>query len=173
EATHPHRRGGGAELGHVIVDIDGPECACGSRGCLEALASGTAIGRAGAEAGRLRPDSALGRALAAGQEVTGPLVTELAHDGDEVAREVLAGVGRRLGAGIVGIVNVFEPEVVVVGGGAIAAGDLLLDPAREVVAELALEPARGRVRIAAAELGDAAGMVGAAVLAQERVGAPS
>lgn len=161
--------GAGAELGHVVVDIDGPQCqgGCPGRGCLEAVASGTAIGREGAEAGRRDPDSALGRALADGREMTAALVTELAHDGDEAARRVLELVGRRLGAGITSLVNVFNPEVVVVGGGVAAAGDLLLGPAREVVAERALRPGRELVRIVPAHFGAESGMIGAAVLALE------
>ncbi len=78
-------RGGGAELGHMVVDMDGPPCqgGCPNRGCLEALASGPAIGREGAAAGAAAPESALGRAVAEGREITGAFVTELAHDGDE------------------------------------------------------------------------------------------
>jgi glucokinase len=160
----------GAELGHMVVDLDGPDCqgACPGRGCLEVLASGTAIGAAAREAAREKPDSALGQRLAAGRDITGPLVTELAHDGDDLAREVLAAVGRRLGAGLTSIVNALNPEVLVVGGGAMAAGDLLLEPARAVVAERALPPARQAVRIVPAHFGDESGMLGAALLALER-----
>ena len=162
-------RGGGAELGHVVVDMDGPQCqgGCPNRGCLEALASGTAIGREGAAAGAAAPESALGRALAEGRAITGAFVTELAHDGDPDARAVLARVGRWLGAGVSGLVNAFQPEVVVIGGGAIAAGELLLGPAREEVALRALPPLRDGVRIVAAELGAEAGLVGAGILALE------
>jgi glucokinase len=92
-------------------------------------------------------------------------VTELAHDGDEVARAVLAEIGRRLGYGLVGVVNVFNPELIVIGGGAIAAGELLLEPARAVVAERALPPARDDVRIAPTHFGDESGMLGAALMA--------
>jgi glucokinase len=92
-------------------------------------------------------------------------VTELAHDGDEAARAVLTEVGRRLGYGLVGVVNVFNPEVIVIGGGAIAAGELLLGPAREVVAERALPPARETVSIVPTHFGDESGMLGAALLA--------
>jgi len=157
------------ELGHMVVDIDGPDCqgACPGRGCLEVLASGTSIGAAGEQAARTEPTSELGRRLAAGREITGGLVTELAHDGDLVARSALEDVGRRLGAGIVSVVNVFNPEVVVVGGGAVAAGDLLLEPARRVVAERALPPSRELVRIVPAHFGDESGMLGAALLALE------
>lgn len=161
--------GGAAELGHVTVDIDGPPCqgSCPNRGCLEALASGTALGHAGELAAAADPGSALGRALAQGVPITGELVTDLARDGDPDARAVVALIGRRLGAGLVGIVNSFNPEVVVIGGGASAAGDLLLDPAREVVAECALRPSRDQVRIEVARLGEEAGLIGAAVFARE------
>jgi glucokinase len=80
---------------------------------------------------------------------------------------VLDLIGRRLGAGIVGLVNALNPEVVVVGGGVVAAGDLLLGPARQVVAERALRPSRDQVRIVPARFGDEAGMLGAALLALE------
>jgi glucokinase len=92
-------------------------------------------------------------------------VTELAHDGDPAAIEVIALIGKRLGVAITSFVNIFNPEVVVIGGGVIAAGDLLLEPARSVVAERALPPSRDVVRIVAARFGVEAGMVGAAALA--------
>jgi glucokinase len=157
--------GAGAELGHIVVNPDGPECPgdCPGRGCLEAYASGNAIGRAGEEAARRAPESALGKALAAGREITGGLVTELAHDGDEAAIEVLADAGRWLGLGIVSLVNALNPELVIVGGGAGAAGELLLRPAREVVAERALPPNGELARIVPAEFGSEAGMIGAAL----------
>jgi glucokinase len=159
--------GFGGELGHVVVDYDGPDCqgACPGRGCLEVLASGTTIGLEGQAVARARPTSELGRRLAAGRDITGPLVTELAHSGDESARAVLDAVGRRLGAGLAGLINAFNPEVVVIGGGAVAAGDLLLDPAREVVAERALPPAARAARIVPAHFGDESGMLGAALFA--------
>ena len=160
-------RGVGAEVGHMVVDLHGPDCqgACPGRGCLEVMASGSAIGREGVAAARRAPSSALGRRLADGREITGGIVTELAHDGDEAARSVLAEIGRRLGYGLTGVVNVFNPEVIVIGGGAIAAGELGLSPARAVVLERALPPARETVRIVPAHFGDESGMLGAALLA--------
>ena len=159
--------GAGAEIGHMVVDLHGPECQgdCPGRGCLEVLASGTAMGVAGADAARANPDSPLGRRLAEAGEITGALVTELAHDGDPLARGVLEEIGRRLGAGLTSVVNIFNPEVVVLGGGALAAGELLLAPAREVVERRALPPAAQQVRIVAARFGDESGMLGAALLA--------
>lgn len=134
--------GGAAEIGHMTVDLDGPKCPgnCPNWGCLEAVVSGAAIGRLGAEVALEQPGSALGRARAQGREITGQVVTELAQEGDEAAMGILDHAGRMLGVGIVNVVNIFNPEVVIVGGGAIAAGELLLQPAREVVAERALDP---------------------------------
>jgi glucokinase len=163
--------GAASELGHIVVDPDGPECPgdCPGRGCLEAFASGNAIGRAGEEAARNAPASSLGKALAQGREITGGLVTELAHDGDEQAIEILAEAGRWLGLGLVTLVNALNPELVIVGGGAGQAGDLLLGPAREVLAERGLPPNRELVKVAGAHFGSEAGMIGAAITALDLV----
>jgi glucokinase len=162
--------GAAGELGHVTVDIDGPPCQgnCPNRGCLEVMASGTAIGREGERVARELPASALGRALAQGLPVTGEFVADLAVRGDLEAQGVLDLVGRRLGAGLVGIVNTFNPDVVVIGGGASRAGEMLLEPARRVVAACALRPSRDTARIVAAGLGEDAGMIGAALFARSR-----
>jgi glucokinase len=161
--------GAAAEIGHMTIDHHGPPCqgTCPGRGCLEVMASGTAIGREGTDAGLREPESALGRAVAQRGMVSGEEVTALAVTGDPVACLVMAAIGRHLGAGIASIVNIFEPEVVVVGGGAAAAGDLLLDPARQIVAQRALRPSRDHVRIVPAALGEGAGMIGAALFALE------
>ena len=165
-------RGMAAELGHIPVERDGPPCGpgCPARGCLEAVASGTAMAREALAAARGRPRSGLGRALAGGLEITGALCVELAHDGDPAARAVVAEVGRGLGVGIAGLVNVFDPEVIVVGGGVMAAGELLLGPAREVAAARALPPLGSLVRVEPARFGAESGMVGAAALALEGLG---
>ncbi|MEA2285944.1 MAG: glucokinase [Solirubrobacteraceae bacterium] len=161
--------GAAGELGHISIERQGPPCPgnCPNRGCLEAFVSGPALAAAGGRAAEAEPGSGLGQALAGGREIMGPLVTELAHDGDAVAREVLAGLGRDLGVGIVSLVNIFNPEVVVIGGGLVAAGDFLLEPARATVAERAVVPARDQVRIVAARFGDESGMLGAAAMAFE------
>jgi glucokinase len=170
--------GAAAELGHVVIDMNGPPCQgnCPNHGCVESLASGTALAREALRLARERPESGLGRALADGRELAGPLVTELAHDGDAAAIEVLELIGSNLGVAIASFVNIFNPEVVVIGGGVIAAGELLLEPVRRTVAARALPPSRDEVRIVAAQFGVEAGMVGAAALAfdglRERTGAP-
>jgi glucokinase len=159
--------GAGAELGHMVIDMDGPRCQgnCPNRGCVEALASGTALAREARRIATERPDSALARTLRGGRELAGPIVTELAHDGDSAAIDVLKLIGSRLGVAIASLVNIFNPQVVVIGGGVIGAGELLLGPAREVVAQRALRPSRDEVRIVAARFGVEAGMIGAAALA--------
>ncbi len=164
--------GSAGELGHMVIDQDGPRCqgTCPSRGCLEALASGSALGRDALAAAHAHPESGLGRALADGRGITGALVTELAHAGDPTAIAVVRRVGEFLGVGIASLANVFNPSVVVIGGGVIAAGELLLEPAREVLAQRALSPSRECASIVAAHFGAESGMLGAAVLAWEAVG---
>jgi glucokinase len=156
-------------MGHMVVDIDGPPCHsnCPNYGCLETVCSGTALVRVASVAVARRPDTPLGRALEEGRELTGPLITELARAGDPVATDAIALIGRRLGVGLVSLVNIFNPQIVVIGGGVSAAGDLLLDPARALVRERALAPGRDMVRIETAVFGAEAGLVGAALAARE------
>ncbi len=159
--------GAGAELGHTVIDVDGPRCQgnCRGYGCVETLASGTALGREGRAAAEKAPDSALGAMLADGVEIDGKAVTEAALSGDPTARAVFDLVGKRLGVALTSFANIFEPEVIVIGGGVIAAGDLLLDPARRELEARALPP-MNRTPVVAAELGSDAGMIGAAALAR-------
>jgi glucokinase len=159
--------GAAAELGHITLDLDGPPCqgTCPGRGHLEAMASGHAADKLAHRAAAERPDGDLGRADAAGREVDSRLLVELAAAGPGDARDVLEHVGFHLGVGISDLVNVFNPEIVVVGGGFAEAGELLLAPARRVVAERALLPARDVVRIVEAELGPEAGLIGAGLVA--------
>lgn len=141
------------EIGHMIVEPDGPRCGCGSLGCWETVASGSALSRLGIE--RL------------GASADGPAVVVAARAGNAVARSVLDDVGRRLGEGIAGLVNVLDPELVIVGGGAAAgAGDLLLGPAR-VACAAAIEGAGHRpdVPVVAAMLGADAAAIGAGLFA--------
>ncbi len=159
--------GAAAELGHMTIDVDGPRCQgnCPGRGCVETMASGTALGREGSAAAEREPDSALGRLLAAGRPVDGVAVTEAARDGDRTAIGVFDQVGRNLGVALANYANIFEPEVIVVGGGVMAAGDLLLEPARAELSARALPPMH-RTPVVPAQLGADAGMIGAAAMAR-------
>jgi glucokinase len=147
----------GGELGHVVVEYDGTPCqgTCTGRGHLEAYASGTA-------ATKLARD-------AFGPAVDAHRLVRLAAEGDAKAVEILDGIGRRLGAAIGGFVNIFRPDLVVIGGGFAAAGDFLLKPAAEIMRREALPPARDRVQIVRAELGTAAGVIGAGFVAIDAV----
>ena len=163
--------GSAAELGHLVVDPEGPPCQgnCPGRGCVEVFASGTAIGKRGEEAAAAEPDSALGRMAADGRTITGVEVGEAAAGGDPVAVAVLERAGRMLGVALTSLANVFEPEVIVIGGGGMALGDLLLEPARRELAERALDP-MSKTPVVTAELGPAAGVIGAATLARRAFG---
>jgi glucokinase len=140
-------RGFGAEYGHTVLALDGPLCTCGARGCFETLVSGPALGRA------------------YGGGATGAEVSKLALGGEAEAVAAVAEVGRLLGIGVASLVNAIDPDVVVVGGGLIALGELLLAPARAAALERVLAP--DRLRIEAARFGPSAGMIGAAKLASE------
>jgi glucokinase len=160
--------GAAAELGHITVDLDGPPCQgrCPGLGHLEALASGTATDRLAREAAEERPGGDLGNAAASGA-VDARVAVELAAAGPGDARDLLERVGYYLGTGIASLVNIFNPEVVVLGGGFARAGELLFKPARRVVAERALPPARDVVRIVPALLGVEAGLIGAGLVGFE------
>jgi glucokinase len=158
--------GAAAELGHIVIEENGPPCQgnCPNHGCVEALASGTAIAKAGKEVAERDPDSALGKALAEGP-IAGRTVTELALAGDGPAREVVAQAGRHIGVALSSLANIFDPDVFVIGGGVSVVGDLLLDPAREELRSRALPPQNERP-VQLAELGPDAGMIGAAAMAR-------
>jgi len=153
----------GAELGHIVLDPHGPLCACGNHGCLEAFASGTALGRMGRE----RPSDAI-VALAGGEEITGAHVGQAASDGDKGALELVREAGWWLGIGLVTLANTFDPERIVIGGGvAERLGDLLLGPARETLGDRVVgREWRPQIPVVPAALGNSAGLVGAAVLAR-------
>jgi glucokinase len=159
--------GAAAELGHITIDLNGPKCPanCPNLGCLEAYVAGPAMAAAAMAAAKAEPASALGRALEQGHAIDGRLLTRLGLEGDAGAAAVIAGLGKYLGAGLVTLVNVFNPEVIVIGGGAAAPGELLLEPARAVLLARGSRPARDQVRVVPALLGPDAGVVGAAALA--------
>jgi glucokinase len=159
--------GAGAELGHVVIQADGPPCQgnCPNHGCVEALASGTALGREARAAAESAPESALAKVLEEGKEVDGRAVTEAALAGDETAIGVFELIGSRLGVACSSLANTFQPNAIIVGGGVIAAGDLLLEPARREIRERALNP-MNRTPILEATLGNDAGMIGAAAMAR-------
>jgi glucokinase len=159
-----------AEIGHIIVEPDGPLCGCGNRGCWEQVASGRALDRLGAEAAREDHTILIAR-LAAGNPVTGRYVADAAREGDAKALAIFDRVGSRLGEGIAGLVNVLDPEAVVVGGGVAEEGELILDPARRAFVDAVEAPDhRPAVSLLEAALGNDAGAIGAAALALDSLG---
>jgi len=149
---------GWAEFGHIVIEYDGLPCqgTCTGRGHLEAYVTGVAAGKLAA--------------AEFGPAVDAHRLVRLANEGEPRAVEILDGIGRRLGAGIGSLVNIFNPELVVIGGGFGAAGDFVLDPAREILRREALAQAGYRVPIVRAELGTAAGLIGAGLVAFDAVG---
>jgi glucokinase len=157
------------EIGHVIVEPGGPMCGCGNAGCWEQVAAGRSIDRLAREAVSEHPNSLLAQ-LADGvpANANGHTATEAAEKGDDVAKAILATIGTRLGQGIAGLVNILDSDVVVVGGGAIVAGDFLLEPARAAFIDAIEAPDhRPTVPIIAGQLGPEAGGIGAAAMALE------
>ena len=146
---HGHR-GTAGEIGHMVVDPQGPICRCGNRGCLETLASGPALLK-------LVQDSRDG-------ELSVRQMIELARDGDAGCRRAIADAGQVVGRVVAGLVNLFSPEMVVVGGDLGEAGDLLLDPLREAVRRDALPAAAEGLKVVAGELGERANLLGALAL---------
>lgn len=158
--------GSAGEIGHTTIDVNGPHCSCGNIGCLEMLASGKAIAR---EAQRLISGGARSciLELAEGelQNITAQTVSAAAQRGDATARAIIAKAAAYLGVGLVNLVNTFNPEMIIVGGGVAKMGDSLLDGARRVVAERAFQLPARTVRIVPSQLGDNAGILGAVAFA--------
>jgi glucokinase len=148
--------GAGGEIGHVVIVHDGVRCSCGGYGHLESYVSGKAADEVARET--------------FGPSADAHRLVRLANEGDAAATVALTEIGRKLGSGLGSLVNMFDPELIVIGGGFAAAGELLLAPARGVMEREALIPMRDGLRVVRAELGTAAGMIGAALVALEAVG---
>lgn len=162
-------RGGGfaGEWGHVQVDTNGMLCDCGRRGCWETRASGPALVRLADQVVTRNPDSSLARTLDP-DAITGESVVAAADAGDETARALVTEVGRAFGQGLAGLVAIFDPELVIIGGGLGSMGESIVGPARRVLSD-SLHGGKLRVPpvVQVAALGPSAGAVGAALLAAE------
>jgi glucokinase len=165
--------GGGfaGEPGHMVVDPDGPRCPCGRRGCWEQMASGSSLGRLGREAAASgRAAGIVARAGGDPQAIRGEHVSQAALDGDAEAGELIERLAWWLGLGLANLVDLLDPELIVIGGGLVACGDLLLGPVREALrGQVVAAEHRPPVRIEPALLGPEAGAVGAALLAGDLV----
>jgi glucokinase len=162
--------GGAGELGHMTVDANGPLCGCGNTGCLEMLASGRAVERDAISRLKKGEKSILfDMANSNVASITAEQVGEAARNGDHLAVEVIKRAAYYLGIGMVNAVNIFNPEMVVCGGGMAELGDMLIGPGRRMVAKRAFSISSQAVRIVTAQLGNEAGVYGAAAFVRERL----
>src|SRR5437764_1639720 len=157
------------EIGHMSIDSNGRRCKCGNDGCLEAYASGPAIAARAVE-GIRRGTATSPPKYVTGElsKITAQIVYEAAHDGDEYALEVVHDTAKFLGTGVANIVNIFNPEVVVICGGVTLAGEKLFAPLRGEVKRRAFKPAVDACRIVPGELTGTAGVYGAAAVFAQR-----
>lgn len=163
------RRGLGAEVGHVVIALDGPRCTCGSIGCLEAFASGWAI-RRDAELVAATADGDRLRELAADGELHAGIVAAAADEGDPAAAAIMRRAGRALGAAIGAFANLFNPSMVVIGGGVAGVGETLLSHTREAIPQHSFIDMRRDLTIGYSSLGNDTGLLGAAALAFRNFG---
>lgn len=163
-------QGLGGEVGHMVIEPDGPPCGCGGYGCLEAVASGTAIAREARAALARGVPSLLARYPP--EEITARLVAEAAARGDELARGIFARAGRYIGLAMVSLMYLFNPALFILGGSVVKAGDLLLEPLRQTVRERTQRVYWENTSIVQAALGDDVVLLGALALALERLHIP-
>lgn len=152
------------EIGHVTILENGPICSCGNHGCLESLAGGYAVARSARDAVRTGRRTLLA-SIPENEEITSRHVADAARKGDLVAQQIVSASGAYLGLAIAGLVNLFNPGMIVVGGGVSQMGDLLLDPIRQAVRDRSLRPSAQAVRVSAAVLGRRSTSMGAVVQA--------
>jgi len=158
--------GSAGEIGHITIDVNGPRCNCGNTGCLETLVSGTAVAKEAIKRIRQGEGSSLTKIVDGKIEnITAEKVSLAAQGGDSLASEVILKAATYLGIGLANLVNIFNPEMIIIGGGIAKMGDLLLNSARQVVRERAFQLSAQAVQIVPAQLGDDAGVLGAAVFA--------
>ncbi|MFC2047860.1 ROK family protein [Chloroflexota bacterium] len=162
--------GTAGELGHMVIDDEGPPCSCGNRGCWETLASGTALAR---EAKHKIKEGVVTSILkyANGdlEKVNAEAIHEAAQAGDKLANELIAQTAYYLGVGLANLINIFNPEVIAIGGGLSNIGDMLLKPAFKEAGRRAFRQSYQAVRFARAELGRDSGVLGAAAFALEQI----
>ena len=151
------------EIGHIKLDMNGgPLCGCGDRGCLEAFASGPSIVALAEE--YIKGGKSTKYRELANPDITPYIVSEAAKQGDPVAKRIFTIVGEYIGIGLASVVNLLNPEKIIIGGGVAAAGDLLLTPIKESLVKRAMPIAGSAVEIVPAQLGNSAGVIGASLL---------
>ncbi|MFO8009638.1 MAG: ROK family protein [Dehalococcoidia bacterium] len=159
-----------AEIGHIVVDPDGPFCNCGGKGHVEALASGTAIARIAARRVRENGSAAILKQCSNDLSMLkAEMVVEAARGGDHIANVVIEEAGRYLGIAVTSLIHILDPQMVIIGGGVSNAGGLILEPIRRAIEEHAMVDFRERAGIVRSELGDDSGLMGAIALALDNL----
>ena len=162
--------GTAAEIGHMIIAVDGPKCNCGRRGCFEALASGTAVARMALETAAKKPESDLAAEIAGRtNDLPAQIAEGLANCGDIDSLDIFDRAGRALGIGLGNLINIFSPQGIIIGGGMANAADLFLPAARAAMIETAIDPRADQIKVEISTLGNDAGLYGAAALAGLRI----
>jgi glucokinase len=157
------------ELGHMTIEVDGPQCHCGNFGCLEALASGWAVAReAKTRINQGEKSSIIELVDGRLESITAETVAVAARRGDQLAANIVRDAANYLGVGLANLVNIFNPELIVIGGGLSKMGNMLLKPARKVLKERAFTLPARTVRLVRARLGSNAGIIGAAAYVFEQ-----
>lgn len=159
------------EIGHMTIDVNGPKCNCGNIGCWETLASGTALAREAVKQIRGGAKTSIIELVNGDiSKIDAKVVSLAAKQGDELAKELISRLGYYLGIGLVNLVNIFNPELILIGGGVAKMGDLLLQPAIKIVKERAFSTPAATVEIKPALLGDDSGILGAVAFVLEHSG---
>ncbi len=158
-----------AEIGHMVIDPHGPRCGCGNWGCLEALASGSAIARIAKESLEQGRESLI-PSLVEGDlnRVTAQVVEKAARSDDPLAKEVMEKAGESLGIGVVNLLHLFDPQLIIIGGGVSKSGELIFQPVRRVIASRAMPAFKHRAQVVPSALGDDSGLLGAVAWVMEK-----
>ncbi len=165
------KSGNAGEIGHMTVEPNGPRCNCGNYGCLEVMSSGTAIARIAKE--RLNHTENIKNVeslLSTFENITPKEVFECASKGDKLALEVVDYTSNYLGIGIASLINIFDPEMIIIGGGVSKVGDMLFDRLKKVALERSFEVMSNTVKIVPASLGTDAGLIGALAIVSSKIG---
>jgi glucokinase len=165
---HQGSQGLASEMGHMMVDLNGPICSCGKRGHLEAIASGPAISQIARERMDSGEASILEIAFHNDSDLNAEKISQAAHQGDKLALDVINNAGSAIGVHLASLIHALNPARIVIGGGMAQIGELLFNPIREaIVGEIILPAFLKNVEIIPAQLGDNAGLIGAMILARE------
>jgi glucokinase len=157
--------GGAGEIGHVTIDYNGPQCNCGNVGCVEAYVGQRYLSQRTAQRLQAHPDSKILTLVGGDFSKIEPVyISQAAHEGDKVAREILIEAGQLLGVALAGVMNIMDLRVSIIGGGISAAGDFVMSAVQESVVRHVLKPLRKDIRVLPAQLGNEAGLLGAAGL---------